>query len=682
MKQEFNQENPFYKRFDTDFGSTPFSKISNSHFEPAIRRGIERGQAAIKKICNNCEWPSFENTIVALEYAGEELDRVLNVFYPILSANTNDELMEISMRISPLISDYSTSITLNEPLWQRVKAIYYTRETLCLSSEQKMLLQNTYDFFVRNGAMLQGRDREEFRKITSRISELTTVFGQNVIKELNTYEIWLAKDDLQGLTSDLIEGAANSAMEKGRPEEYLFRLDQPTYMGFMKFSSRRDLRERFYRLYCGRNINGSYSNIEVLKEIASLRRKKARLLGYDTFADYRLVKTMAETKENVISLLRELTESYRPAQLREFEEIEKFASRIEGVPVKLQPWDYSYYAYKLKKEKYHYDEERLRPYFELGNTVKGVFGLATKLYGLDFEELHDIDLYHPDVKVYKVTEDNGQYLGLLYMDFFPCESKQPGAWMTEFRPQYRDMAGKDIRPHISIVTNFSKPTASKPSLLTPGEVRTLLHEFGHALHGLLSKCTFASLSGTNVYRDFVELPSQFNENFLTRGEFLEGFARHYETGENIPMEYIRQIIETSQFGAGYSCMRQLNFGLLDVAWHSITSEVEDVSEFEINAGKEVAVFPVIEGALVSPQFSHIFSGGYAASYYSYKWSEVLDADAFSAFEENGVFNKDTACSFRKNILEKGGSEHPAILYRRFRGRDAKIDALLVRDGLK
>lgn len=682
MKQEFNQENPFYKRFDTDFGATPFSKISNSHFEPAIRKEIERGQAAIIKICNNCEAPSFENTIVALEYAGEELDRVLNVFYPILSANTNDELMEISMRISPLISDYSTSITLNEPLWQRIKAVYDTRETLCLSSEQKMLLQNTYDFFVRNGAMLQGSDRGEFRKITSRISELTTAFGQNVIKELNTYEIWLTKDDLQGLTSDLIEGAANSAMEKGRPGEYLFHLDQPTYMGFMKFSSRRDLRERFYRLYCGRNINGKYSNIDVLKEIASLRRKKAQLLGYDTFADYRLVKTMAESKENVISLLRELTESYRPAQLREFEEIEKFASRIEGVPVKLQPWDYSYYAYKLKKEKYHYDEERLRPYFELGNTVKGVFGLATKLYGLAFEELHDVDLYHPDVKVYKVTETNGQYLGLLYMDFFPRESKQPGAWMTEFRPQYRDMAGKDVRPHISIVTNFSKPTASKPSLLTPGEVRTLLHEFGHALHGLLSKCTFASLSGTNVYRDFVELPSQFNENFLTRGEFLEGFARHYETGESIPMEYIRQIIETSQFGAGYSCMRQLNFGLLDLAWHSITSDVEAVPEFEINAGKEVAVFPVIEGTLVSPQFSHIFSGGYAASYYSYKWSEVLDADAFSAFEENGVFNKDTADSFRKNILEKGGSEHPAILYRRFRGRDAKIDALLVRDGLK
>lgn len=682
MKQEFNQENPFYKRFDTDFGSTPFSKINNSHFEPAIRRGIELGKSAIIKICNNCEAPSFENTIVALEYAGEELDRVLNVFYPILSANTNDELMEISMRISPLISDYSTSITLNETLWHRVKAVYDTREMLNLSPEEKMLLQNTYDFFVRNGAMLQGRDREEFRKITSRISELTTVFGQNVIKELNTYEIWLAKDDLQGLTSDLIEGAANSAMEKGRPGEYLFRLDQPTYMGFMKFSSRRDLRERFYRLYCGRNINGSYSNIEVLKEIASLRRKKARLLGYDTFADYRLVKTMAESKENVISLLRKLAESYRPAQLGEFEEIENFASRIEGTPVKLQPWDYSYYAYKLKKEKYHYDEERLRPYFELGNTVKGVFGLATKLYGLDFEELHDIDLYHPDVKVYKVTEDNGQYLGLLYMDFFPRESKQPGAWMTEFRPQYRDMSGKDIRPHISIVTNFSKPTASKPSLLTPGEVRTLLHEFGHALHGLLSKCTFASLSGTNVYRDFVELPSQFNENFLARGEFLEGFARHYETGENIPMEYIRQIIETSQFGAGYSCMRQLNFGLLDLAWHSITSDVEDVSEFEINAGKEVAVFPVIEDTLVSPQFSHIFSGGYAASYYSYKWSEVLDADAFSAFEENGVFNKNTADSFRKNILEKGGSEHPAILYRRFRGRDAKIDALLVRDGLK
>lgn len=681
MTQEYNNVNPFDKEFDASYGSTPFSRINHSHFEPAVKRGIEEGSKAIEQICDNDEPASFENTIVALEMSGQELDRVLNVFYPILSANTDDELMEISMRISPLISDYSTSITLNEPLWQRVKTVYDKRESLELSPEQEMLLQTTYDSFVRNGALLKGEDREAYRKLSSRISELTTIFGQNVIKELNTYEIWLTKDDLQGLTPDLIEAASNAAAKKGREGEYLFRLDQPTYMGFMKFSSRRDLREKFYRLYCGRNITGKYSNIEVLKEISSARRKKAQLLGFDTFADYRLVKTMAKSKDNVYSLLRKLAVSYRPAQIREFEELEKFASGIEGETIHLQPWDYSYYAYKLKQEKYQYDEEALRPYFELSNTIKGVFGLASRLYGLGFEELHDIDVYHPDVRVFKVTEENGEYLGLLYMDFFPREGKQPGAWMTEFKHQYKDKSGEDVRPHISIVTNFTKPTPSRPSFLTPGEVRTLLHEFGHALHGLLSKCTFSSLSGTNVYRDFVELPSQFNENFLTQREFLEGFARHYVTGESIPREYIAQIVESSQFGAGYSCLRQLNFGLIDMAWHSITSDVEDVASFEVKAGKEVAIFPVIKDTLVSPQFSHIFSGGYAASYYSYKWSEVLDADAFATFESNGIFDNATADSFRKNILEKGGSEHPSVLYQRFRGRDADIDALLVRDGI-
>ena len=453
-------------------------------------------------------------------------------------------------------------------------------------------------------------------------------------------------------------------------------------MAFMKYSDRADLREKFYRLYNSRNTKGEFSNMEIMKDIADTRRQIANLFGKSTFAEYKLEKTMAETPANVNKLLQQLAEAYRPAQLREFAEIEAFASASEGTPVKLKPWDYSYYANKLKEAKYKYDEEELRPYFELNNVIDGVFGLATRLYGLTFVPNADIAVYHPDVKAYDVKDADGSFVGVIYTDFFPRESKRPGAWMTNFREEWIEENGDSVRPHVTIVMNFTKPTDSKPSLLTPYEVETFLHEFGHALHGLLAETKYSSLSGTNVYRDFVELPSQFNENYLTQKEFLDGFAKHYKTGEPIPQELVDKIVNTSQFGAGYACLRQLSFGLTDMAWHMTTAPVDDPVKFEAEAMAPVRMFEEVDGCMFSPQFSHIFSGGYAAGYYSYKWAEVLDADAFSVFLKNGLFDKATADSFRNNVLTRGGTEHPMTLYKRFRGQEPTIDALLERDGVK
>lgn len=681
MTQAHN--NPFLAEYSgTPHGTVPFDSITNADYEPAIDAGIAAALADIDAITSNTDEPTFENTIVALEHSGKQLDRVLNVFYPLLSALSDDEMMEISMRVSPKLSDYSTSVSLNEALWKRIKAVWDKRDSLNLDPEDTMLLTTTYESFARNGALLQGDDRETYRRLSSRLSELTTKFGQNVLKELNTYEIWLTADDLAGLPESSVEAAALAARQKGRDGEYLFTLDQPVYTAFLKYSSRPDLRERMWRLYNARNTKGEYSNVEVLKEIAATRLAIARLLGFDTYADYSLQRTMAGSPDKVMDLLTSLRDAYRPALTREIEELTAFASRIEGHPVKVNPWDYTYYANKLKSQKYAYDEEQLRPYFELSNVVDGVFGLATKLYGLTFRENKDIPVYHPDVKAYEVIDRDGSYLGVIYTDFFPRDSKRPGAWMTDFKPQYTDENGESSRPHVSIVMNFTKPTESKPSLLTPYEVETFLHEFGHSLHGLLASTKYASLSGTNVYRDFVELPSQFNENYLTQREFLDGFARHYLTGEPIPSEEVEKIIASAQFGAAYACMRQLNFGLTDMAWHTITAPVDDAEAFERQAGESVKIFEPVDGMMVSPQFSHIFSGGYAAGYYSYKWAEVLDADAFAYFEENGIFDPATAEKFRTNVLMKGGTENPAELYRRFRGQDPTIDALLIRDGIK
>ena len=674
--------NPLMSDFKTPHGTVPFNQIELSDYIPAVEAGIKNGLSEVDAICNNRATPDFENTIVALEHSGKDLDRVLNVFFPLSSAMTSDEMMDISMKLMPMLSDYSTTISLNPRLWEKVKYVWDNKDLYNLDPEDQMLLKTTYDSFARNGALLVGDDRETYRRLSAEISELTTRFSQNVLKELNTYEIWLGKDDLSGLPESLIESASLAAKEKGRDGDYLFTLAQPTYVAFMKYSDRRDLREKFYKMYSSRNTSGEYSNLEVLKNIASKRLQLANLLGFNTYADYALENTMAQTPGNVYNLLNELRDAYRPAQQKEFAELSEFASKNAGSSIELKPWDYSYYSNKLKSEKYDYDEEALRPYFELNNVIGGVFGLATKLYGLTFTENKEIPVYHPDVKAFEVKDENGEYLGVIYTDFFPRESKSPGAWMTEFKSQWINPDGSNSRPHVSIVMNFTKPTESKPSLLTPYEVETFLHEFGHSLHGLLSNTKYSSLSGTNVYRDFVELPSQFNENYLTQKDFLDSFARHYETGAPIPQEYIDKIVASSQFGAAYACLRQLNFGLLDMAWHSITNPVEDPVAFEIEAGKSVQMFDPIEGTMMSPQFSHIFAGGYAAGYYSYKWAEVLDADAFAKFLENGIFDKKSADEFRKNILMKGGTENPAELSRRFRGQDPTIDALLKRDGIE
>ncbi len=671
-------QNPFFEEFKgTPHGTAPFDRIDISHYEPAVDRGIRLGLKAIDDIVANPEAPTFENTIVALENSGRELDRVLNVFYPLESALSDDAVMELSVKLTPRLSDYSTSISLNEGLWKRIKAVHDSADTTRLSAEDKMLLKRTYESFTRNGALLEGADRETYSKLSSRLSELTTMFGQNVLKELNTYKIWLTADDLDGLTESSIEAAALAAKEEGREGEYLFTLDAPVYMSFMKNGSRRDLREKMYRLYSGRNSKGEYNNIPVLKEIAATRLAIAKLLGYKNYAQYKLANTMAATPENVYNLLNSLRDAYRPAQKKEFEELKAYATKLEGHPVDIKPWDYSYYSNKLRNAKYAYDEEEMRPYFELNSVIDGVFGLATKLYGVTFEKNSEIPVYHPDVTAFDVKDKDGSYLGVIYTDFFPRASKRSGAWMTEFKGQHMEADGTDSRPHVTIVMNFTKPTETKPSLLTPYEVETFLHEFGHGLHGLLTKAKYGSLSGTNVLHDFVELPSQFNENYLTEKEFLDGFARHYETGDSIPAELVDRLIASAQFGAAYACLRQLSFGLLDMAWHTITEPVDDAAKFENDAIESVAMFEPIEGLQFAPTFSHIF----AAGYYGYKWAEVLDADAFAHFKEHGIFDRETADSFRDNILSRGGTEDPAVLYRRFRGHDATIDALLKRDGI-
>ena len=672
----------FAKPFtETVHGTAPFSQITNADYEPAIDRGIALARKEIDAIAKNPEASTFENTIVALDRSGEDLDRVLNIFFNLLEADSDDEMMEISMRVTPKLSDYSTSIILNQDLWKRVKAVYDGRDALKLTPEQQTLLQKTYDSFALSGANLEGADREEYRKLSSELSELTTKFGQNVLKELNTYEIWLTADDLAGLPEGIVAEAAQLAEQKGRKGEFLFTLAQPTYMAFMKYSERPDLRERFYRLYTGRNTKGEFSNMENIKRISELRLKIANLLGAKTYAEHSLRRTMAQNPESVYKLLDQLRDAYRPALDKELAELTEFASQTEGKPVTINAWDYSFWANKLKNARYSFDEEELRPYFELDNVIDGVFGLATKLYGLKFTQNDAIQPYHPDVKAFDVTDEKGNFIGVIYTDFFPRASKRPGAWMTEFKGQRVNAQGVDERPHVSIVMNFTKPTADKPSLLTPYEVETFLHEFGHALHGLLTRCNYGSLSGTSVYRDFVELPSQFNENYLTEQQFLDSFAKHYQTGEKIPANLVEKIVKSSQFGAAYACMRQLGFGYTDMAWHTITAPVDDPAAFESAAIEQVRIFPDVEGSMHSPQFSHIFSGGYAAGYYSYKWAEVLDADAFAKFKENGIFDRATADSFRTNILERGGTENPALLYKRFRGQDPTIDALLIRDGI-
>lgn len=673
----------FFQPFDTLHTTPPFSKISPDTIREAFEPALNEALGEIEAIADNSEPPTMQNTIVALERSGATLDRVLGIAYPLMDADGNDALDEIAMEIAPKLSEFSTRITLNEALWHRVKAVYDKRDTLNLDCDDAMLLKNTYDSFALSGAELVGEDRERLKQLKSELSELTTRFGQNVTNELKTYRIKLKKSDLEGVPEHLVEEAAQLAKEEGGDDDdCTLTLAQPTYFAFMKSSPRRDLREKMWRLYSGRNTAGEFSNMEIVKRISALRLEIAQLLGAKTFAEHKLRRTMAGTPEAVYDLLDRLKEAYREPQQREMNRLKEFAAALEGQPIDIMPWDYSYYSNKLREKEYAYDEEAMRPYFELDNVTAGVWGLANRLYGITLTENKNIEVYHPDVKAWEVTDADGSYLGVLYTDFFPRPNKRPGAWMTNFKEQWTEADGNDSRPHVSIVMNFTKPVAGKPSLLTPGEVSTFLHEFGHALHGLLTRGRYSSLSGTNVYRDFVELPSQFNENFLHNKEFLSSFARHYETGDALPEAMIDKMIAASRYGAAYACMRQLLFGYLDMAWHTVTSEIGNASEFEREAIKSVAMFDDVEGTMVSTQFNHIFSGGYAAGYYSYKWAEVLDADAFSVFEKDGIFNRDIACRFRKTILESGGSVNPADLYREFRGQDPTIEALLHRDGIK
>jgi peptidyl-dipeptidase Dcp len=673
--------NPFFEIYKTPHQTIPFNEIKTEHYFPAFEEAMKQHSIEVDAITNNPQTPTFENTIVALEKSGSLLDKVSSPFQNMLSSETNDDLQAIAEKISPLTTEHSNSIRLNEKLFARIKAIYLQKDQLKLTPEQQMLLKTTYDEFANNGANLSKADKVVYRELTKSLNFLTLQYGQNVLKETNNYSLLITnKALLSGLPADFLEMLAGNAKKVGK-DGWLLNLKATCYVPFMKYADNRDLRRELYMAYTSKcMLGGEYDNRENVKEIANTRFKIANILGYKSYADYELVDRMAENKTNVYNLLDKLLTAYKPAAEKEYADVQAYADK-NGAYFKLQPWDWSYFSEKLKDEKFSINDEMLKPYFELEHVKKGVFGLATRLYGIKFTKNTKIPVYNPEVDVYDVTDENGHFLAVLYTDFHPRDGKRAGAWMNDFKPQWMD--GKtDSRPQITIVMNFTRPTESKPALLTFDEVKTFLHEFGHALHGMLTKCTYHSLSGTAVYRDFVELPSQIMENWATQKEFLDGFAVNYETGEKIPTELIQKIVDSENFNVAYSCLRQLSFGYLDMAWHTIEKPFDDdVISYEKQAMASTQVLPTVPNTSMSTTFSHIFSGGYAAGYYSYKWAEVLDADAFSVFEKNGIFDKKTAASFRKSILERGGTEHPMILYKRFRGQEPTIDALLKRNGI-
>lgn len=672
----------------------PFDAFIPQHYEEAILEGIKRHQEEIDAIVNNPAPPTFENTIEALDKSGAILTGAELVLSNLESALGDTLLMEITSKVTPLLSKHSTDILLNKQLFRKIKTVHSTKGMRTdLSEEALRLIDETYKNFAESGALLEGESREKFGKLSAELSDLKVKFAQNVTNGMKAPDrrLWLTEKELEGLPESIIEAARleaedarNESAEKiDNDNKYLFTVYYPSYAPLMKYASNRDVRERMYKLYNSRNVGGEFDNTQILKDIANVRLEIANLLGFENYASSVLGHKMASNAENVENLLQRLREAYIPAMQKELNEITEFARLTEGSDFKLEPWDYSYWSDKLKNARYSFNDEDLRPYFELEKTIGGVLGLATKLYGYKFKENKKTPVYNQDVKAYDVYDDKGELLGLLYADFYYRTGKAPGAWMTEFRGEYRDDNGKRNIPLISIVCNFSKPAGNEPSLLTPYEVETFLHEFGHALHGLSANTKYASLSGTNVYQDFVELFSQFNENYLTQKEYLDGFARHYKTGEKIPTALLENFIKSSQYGAGYACVRQLNFGELDMAYHTIKEPLrasQSLSEFEENALKDVKLFDNVEGCLISPAFGHIFSGGYAAGYYGYKWAEVLDADAFAAFLEEGIFNKSTAKRFRE-MLSSGGSADPMALYVKFRGKKPSIDALLHRDGI-
>ena len=675
--------NPFLEPQQGLFGTFRFNSLKPEHYEPAFKRAIEVHKDEIRAITEQSEPASFENTIEAFDASGELLSLVASVFFNLNSAESNDEMMAIAQRISPLLSRHQNDISLNVDLFKRVKAVYDQRDSLDLTNEQKELLKRVYLSFVNNGANLDEQGKSKFRDLSERLDRLTLDFGQNVLIETNRFELLLTdEEDLSGLPDDFKAAAKAKAEAKGKVG-WLIDLSAPSYVSFMKYVDNRALRERVYRAYGSRGFhNGENGNKDIVKDIVNLRIELAKLLGFNDYASYVLQNKMAGNEARVYKLLNDLLAAYSATAQNDVKDVERFARETEGDSFVLMPWDWSYYSEKLKAARFNIDDNVLKPYFELEAVKKGVFGLATRLYGISFFRNDSIEVYHPDVEAYEVRDEGGNVLAVLYVDFHPRAGKRPGAWMTEFRAQSRKN-GIRVIPHISIVMNFTPSTENKPSLLTFDEVETLLHEFGHALHGILSDVSYVSLAGTSVYQDFVELPSQIMENWATEKAFLDSFAVHYQTGERIDSSLIKQIVDASNFNAGYACLRQLSFGLLDMAWHTLSSPFTgDIAVFEEDAMRPAQLLPTVDGTCMSSGFNHIFAGGYAAGYYGYKWAEVLDADAFSVFKKNGIFDKNTADSFRKNILSKGGSEDPMVLYKRFRGAEPSIDALLERNGIK
>ena len=669
--------NPLLNHFDT----APFSKIKNEHYKPAIEKAIELAKTEISAIVENVEKANFQNTIVALDFTGEKLNQITSIFFNLNSAETNDEIQKIAQEISPWLSEFRNDITLNEALFHKVKSVFDNRENLNLSPEEQTLLEKQYKGFARNGANLKEEDKTELRKIDAALSKLSLQFGENVLAETNAFEMHLENEkDLSGLPESTKEAAQQLALEKGKTG-WIFTLDYPSYIPFLTYADNRELRKKM-AIAAGKKAfqKNAYNNEQIVLDIVKLRHQRANLLGYKTHAHFVLEERMAETPEKVITFSNELLQKAKPAAKREFQDLAQFAKNLDGIE-QLQKWDAAYYSEKLKKEIFDLDQEILKPYFKLENVIDGAFTIAHKLFDLKFEEVFDIDTYHKEVKTYRVTDVNTNFIAVFYADFHPRKGKRNGAWMTSYKPQ-QIKNGVNERPHVSIVCNFTKPTPTKPSLLTFNEVTTLFHEFGHALHGMLANTTYNSLSGTSVSWDFVELPSQVLENWCYEKEALELFAKHYETGEIIPMKYVEKIKESASFHEGMQTLRQLSFGLLDMRWHSQDpSTIQSIREFENEAFTDTKLYPDIPENCMSTAFSHIFQGGYSAGYYSYKWAEVLDADAFEYFLEEGLFNKEVASKFKEHVLSKGGTEKPMVLYKRFRGKEPKPDALLKRAGL-
>ena len=676
------QNNPLLGDFNTPHNAAPFDKIKNEHYLPALKEGIKQGEQDVAAIKNNTAAPTFENTIVALDHVGRLLSRNAGIFFNLLSSETNDEMQKIAQEFSPMFTKFQNDISLDPVLFERVKAVYAQKDKLDLTPEQQMLLQNSYDGFVRRGANLSEAGKEKFRAISTELSKLSLDFGENVLKETNAYEKLVTDESLLGgLPESALEAAAGKAKAKDK-EGWLFDISMPSYLAVMKYADNRELRKEIYMAYGSKSFKGDeFDNQANVKRIAELRLEMAKLLGYDNYADYVLEQRMAMNPAGVYGLLDDLYEASYKVAMQEKQEVQDYAETL-GFDGEIMPWDWSYYSEKLKVEKFDLNDEMLKPYFELSNVVDGVFGLATDLYGITFKENKDIPVYNDEVTAYEVFDADGKFLSVFYTDFHPRPGKRGGAWMNDFKGQWKDK-GVDSRPHVTIVMNFTRPTETKPALLTFDEVQTFMHEFGHALHGMLANSTYSSLSGTNVYRDFVELPSQIMENWATEKEFLDRFAKHYQTGETIPAELVQKIVDSQNYLAGYLSVRQLSFGYLDMTWHTLEKPYTgNVKDFEEKAWKKTQIFKPVEGVCMSTQFGHLFAGGYAAGYYGYKWAEVLDADAFSVFKEKGLFNKEVAASFRTNILEKGGTEHPMELYKRFRGQEPTVDALLERSGLQ